>query len=372
MRAWGSQIPASEITGCRTGDSRARGRGSGSRYLRAESKTSTIAWLTAIALLSPLGAAAQSIEELKRQLKEKDAEIERLRERVVILEEDATPRRLEDTKQAPEPAASDEGSEDEEDITRALERALVRERGSLLPFRFFEVEPNFVYSHFNSDDLRRDAFGPGMAARAGLPWKSQFDISVPYVFEHRSGAVSNEANGVGDVSVGVSHQLLREQEFVPDLIIGANYQVATGENTAFESANPVVLGAGFDSIDGSLTAVKRIDPLVFFGSYTFTHVFPEDKSGLDVDPGNVNAVRFGTILATGPNTSLRMAFNLTFFEELEIDNTDIPGSDDPLGIIEFGGSIALNDAMALDVLVGAGVTRNAPDFRVTAALPTRF
>jgi hypothetical protein len=260
-----------------------------------------------------------------------------------------------------------------EDSNRALERALVRERGLLLSSGVYEIEPNFIYSHASSGTLRRDSYGPGIALRAGLPWGSQLDASLPYVVERRqTGAATTNSSGVGDFSIGLSHQLLTEQGARPSLIGSLSYQAATGKNTVFESGTPVAHGTGFNSIQASLTAVKRVDPLVYFGSYTFGHSFSRRKAGVEVDPGNSHGIRFGAALATSPETSLRAAYNLTFFDKTRYGGAELAGTDTPYGLLEFGGSTVLTDSMALDVVVGAGLTRSAPDFRITVALPIRF
>lgn len=326
--------------------------------------------LGSLALLMSSPLFAQSVEELQRRLAERDAEILQLRQRVDVLEREVTPRRIMQTRAAPAVA-----EDEQEDSNRALERALVREGGLLLSPGTFEVEPNFIYSHSINDSaaFRRDSFGPALAFRAGLPWHSQFEFSLPYVVEHRrSGTLSTNSSGIGDLSLGISHQFLIERPSVPSLIGAISYRVSTGKNTIFESATPVAHGSGFDSVQGSLTAVKRVDPLVFFGSYSYAHSFAREKNGIEVDLGNSHGLRFGTALATGPDTSLRAAFNMTFFDKTRFGGSALAGTDEPAGLLEFGGSAVLSESTALDVVVGAGVTRSAPKFRITIALPIRF
>lgn len=321
--------------------------------------------LTALAS-SPL--FGQSLEELTRRLAEKEAENQRLRERIEMLEREVTPRRI---KQSTRPLVI----EDQGDSNRALERALVREGGLLLSAGRFEAEANFVYSHRNDalSGVRRSAFGPGLSLRAGLPWRSQLELAVPYVFERRrDNGISTRSDGWGDLSLGLSHQILREQGARPSLIGGIAYLAATGRNTVFESATPIAHGSGFDALQASLTALKRVDPLVFFGTYSFIHNFPETRNGARIRPGNTHGLRFGTALATGPDTSLRAALNLSFFDKTRMDGVPLAGTDDPSALLELGGSVVMTESMALDVLVGAGLTRSAPDFRITVALPIRF
>lgn len=327
-------------------------------------------WVAGIALILSASAFGQSAEELKQRIAEKEAEIQQLRQRIQVLEREVTPHRIRLGR-----TASDVPEDDQEDSNRAMERALVRERGLLLSPGTYEIEPNFVYSYIDSDstDFRRHSFGPALSVRVGLPWHLQFDVVLPYVAERiRSGGEETRSHGRGDLVLGISHQFLTEQASRPSLIGALSYQAATGRNTVFESPRPVTRGSGFDSLQGSLTAVKRVDPLVFYGSYSYTHHFSEPKTGIKVEPGDTHGLRFGTALATGPDTSLRAALNVSFFEKTRFGGVALAGTDDTAALFEFGGSLVLTESMALDVLVGAGLTRSAPDFRVGIALPIRY
>ncbi|MCM0044108.1 MAG: hypothetical protein NBV65_05690 [Burkholderiaceae bacterium] len=320
-----------------------------------------------IASLLAASVHAQDLNQLRRQLADKEAEVRQLRQRIDTLERELTPRRV------PAPTRTAAPEDEDGDSNRALERALVRERGLLLSARTVEVEPNFVYSHLAIDGLRRDAYGPGLAIRAGLPARWQLEAGVPYVWERReSGGTVSRAHGEGDAYVAASRQLLTERGSLPSLIGTLSWQFSNGRNTLFDAGQPVALGSGFDGVSASLTALKRTDPLVFFGSYAFTHLRPARKGVGEVDLGNSHALRFGVALATSPTTSLRTAFSLRTFERARIGGLAVPGTDESVGLLELGASAVLSPSTAIDVLVGAGVTRAAPDFRIGVALPIRF
>src|SRR5450759_2886616 len=322
--------------------------------------------------------AQESVDELHRRVAEKDAEIQR--KNAEIEQKDAEIQRLTqratvlDQAPAQAPPTAPPPTSDE-DINRALERALVREGGLLLSSGTAEIEANFQYSHQSIDTIafRRDAFGPAFDSRVGLPWRSQFEVQVPYVVEYRRTAVeSHNSNGVGDISLSLSHQLVADREGVPGLIGAFNYSLATGRNTLFSQPVPIGLGAGFDAVGASLTAVKRVDPLVFFGTYAFTHSFSGTQGGNAVDLGNSNGLQFGAILAASPTTSLRTAFSLTFFDKTRFNGVALSGTDEPAAIFELGGSVLVLARTLLDVSVGAGVTRSSPDFRLNVALSVRL
>jgi hypothetical protein len=325
-------------------------------------------YLLAAAILSIAAPVfADNVEDLRRQIAEKEAELRQLRARMHALERAAAMHQNDSVR-----ASVDELPQDS---TRALERALVRERGLLLSAGTKEVEANFVYTHEkdNASGFRRDSYGPGIAIRVGLPLRSQFELAVPYVFERRQDNLgATRDHGIGDAVASISHQFAIERGAMPALIGTLIYVSSTGRNTVFESNRPVALGSGFRAVQGSMTAVKRVDPLVFFGSYSYMHNYADTRGGVRVDPGNNHGLRIGTALAASPSTSLRAAFTGTFYDEARVGGVALRGSDDPVGMLELGASVTMSDSTALDVSVGAGVTHNAPDFRISVALPIRF
>lgn len=312
--------------------------------------------------------SAQTNQELQRKIAEQAATIERQQQRIELLERELTPARVgTDTtaSAAPQDAAADSN--------RALERALVRERAVLLSSGSAEVEPNFVASHSSGDGgFRRTSFGPGVTLRVGLPKRWQAEASLPYVFEEiRIGSQKTRSDGVGDLSVAASHQIITESDKLPSVIGGLSYQAATGRNTSYENGPLVALGGGFPSLQAYVSANKRVDPLVFFGSLSATRFQARDKDAGRVRPGNIYGLRFGTALATAPATSLRAAFSINVLDKTRINGARVP-TDDVNAFLELGGSAVLTADTAIDILFAAGLTRNTPDFRLMVSVPTRF
>jgi hypothetical protein len=328
-----------------------------------------------------LGGAvnAQTIEQLQEQLRQKEAEINELKTKIEEMTKvrSAQEARREELRPEFEAFLRDREKrrpEDDEAATRALERALVREGGALLPAGTFEVEPFFNYSHAERTEanFRRDAFGPGVEVRAGLPWHFQFSANLPYVVEYTNDASgSRTTHGIGDPTFSLTYQMLREREWVPNLFTTLNYKPDVGRNTTFLSTAPVAIGSGFTTLSAGLTATKRRDPVVVFGSYNFLHTFSERKNGVEVELGNDHNVRMGTIFAASPDTSLRAAFDLTFQDSIRVGDL-VVDRHKPVGIFEIGGAMVLSERALFDVVLGVGVTNSAPDYRIAVALPIRF
>lgn len=194
-------------------------------------------------LAAPAGAADPTLDDLRRQLRESQAQVERRDEvindlvrRVGELERRAAasaattvpgvvpprgpvPASLRAPPQRPAPGRGsllaqqpgDPGAAppppkpgqapgaievDEQAAERALERTLVAGGALLLPFGQAEFEPSFNYTRRDGDvptlvsvggdlvggdqNVKRDEMVPALGLRIGLPWDSQLEFGLPY------------------------------------------------------------------------------------------------------------------------------------------------------------------------------------------------
>jgi hypothetical protein len=291
-------------------------------------------------------------------------------------------------------AGPQQEQEDPDAALRALERTLVEEGGLLLPEWAVEVSSEIEYTYNNSGNVllvpgvgavdqhvRGDTIENTGTLRVGLPWATQADLRVPYIFNQEkvstAGLDDNKSlgSGLGDIEIGLTKQLLRESDVAPDLLGAVRWRAPTGDSAFEIDDDEVATGSGFHAISGHLTAVKSREPLVFFGSLSYTSNLPDSKSGVDIDPGDTIGLSLGSILAAGPGTSLRSGLDLNFSRETEVDGRALPGSDGVSAVLELGAAAVLPFSeykSLLSVTAGVGVTDDAPDFQIGVALPYRF
>ncbi|MGH6946704.1 MAG: hypothetical protein ACREDZ_05200 [Kiloniellales bacterium] len=279
---------------------------------------------------------------------------------------------------------------DEEDVERALERTLVQTGALLLPPGAFEIEPSFAYTRRESDapllvalngtivageqEIARNEFDINVDLRAGLPFDSQLEFAVPYRIVNQDTAASvnfspmvgadDTGMGFGDVSVGLAKIFTRESGWRPD-VIG---RVTWDTNTAQQFDSGVALSGGFHEIRGSLTALKRQDPLAFVGGVFYEAAF---ESG-DIDPGDSIGFSLGAVLAASPETSLRAVFDQSFVDEVEIGGARVEGSNQVMGAFTIGAASIVGHGILLDVAGTIGMTEDAPDYAVAVSVPIRF
>jgi hypothetical protein len=289
--------------------------------------------------------------------------------------------------EAPAPSESEEAGAADEGA-RALERALVREGGLVLPRRVIEVEPRFEYVYRGvqglnvvtvnglpqaaQQDRRSDKAEASVAIRAGLPKSFQVEARLPYVWLDQNRATSSvvseseRVSGWGDIELGVSKQVATARR--GGVLGSLLWKTATGEH----ELGRLSPGSGFPSLQAALTVVTREDPLVFFLSPSYTWVYERDRNGVVVDPGDAIGLKAGTLLAASPETSLRTSFELSRAARTRIDGQHVAGSDTMIGILELGVAKTLTRRTLLDVQLGIGITPDAPDFRIRLAVPIRF
>lgn len=304
----------------------------------------------------------------------------------------ATPPPLPQTAQRSSPPRLGSFEVDEDAAQRALERTLTQSGALLLPRGSMSLTPSITYQRTERDSpvvvdlvnpatgatspaianqsLRRNEFVARGEFRAGLPMESQFELSVPlqHVRASRRDALGDvsDANGsgIGDITVGLAKTFMREKGPLPDLIGRVSLNTGTGKRTDGQ----VSLGSGYRQLTGELVALKRQDPLAFFASASYGHVFERDG----IKPGAVTGLSIGTVLAASPATSLQFGFSQVHRRRQEINGAPVPGSDETYGLVNIGASSVLSRDMMLIVSAGIGVGSDAPKYSFNVALPITF
>jgi hypothetical protein len=284
---------------------------------------------------------------------------------------------------------------DEEAAERALERTLVVTGALLLPFGTADIQLSFAYIRSQEDvptfseqgrqlialqEVRGNTFNGDLFLRFGLPFDSQLEVGIPYryveqevIIERGFGARANteaHGSGFGDITLGLAKGLLHEHGWWPNLIGRVTWDTDSGET----SDDGFALGGGFNELQGSLTMIKRQDPLVFIGSASYGTTFEKD----DINPGDQLGFSVGALLAASPETSLSIILNQTFVNELEVGDRALSGSDLVVGTLNFGASSIIGRGKFLGLTAGIGLTDNAPNYSVGISfavpfnIPTRF
>lgn len=367
--------------------------------------TGSLILLLTLPVASPVRAGQEQTRELENQLRQRDQVILELLDRVEALERQVgvSPAKSKATSgpgkdaQGNGPTRPDSHARtpglvvaDETMAERALERSLTRAGALLLAPGVFEFEPRLTYSRQEETspgfvisgsgviaaqtELNSDTFTAIMIFRYGLPGDAQLEIGVPYQWRRTEtvtsvnfspiSASTRSGNGAGDVQVSLAKTLLRGESQQPSVIGRLTWDTDSGRR----SDNGVALGGGYNDVQGSLTFIKRQDPVVFVGGLSYQHSFEKDT----VQPGAIVSASFGSYLALNPQTSMSFTLNMARQQETRIAGSPLAGSDRTIGTFVIGGSTLISRGTLLNLSVGIGLTRDASDFSVTASLPMRF
>lgn len=292
----------------------------------------------------------------------------------------------------------DQRREQEQLIRSSFERTLIDKGGLLLPPGTVEISPSFSYTHSSSDNIvidgftilpilvigdifseriRRQSVQSTISIRAGMANDFQAEIRIPYGYQHLSRLsadneeTNTDAHGLGDIDLTLSHQFLRGTGRMPDIVGGVTWKTTTG-GSPFEQEEGLSFGSGYNSLRGSITVVKVKDPVVFFGStsYTFSPVVYEDIGRFD--PGDTFGIELGLALALNLDTALSFGFEQHFTRASTLDDLAVPGSYISTGTFLIGTSFALGQNVSIDFSVGIGLTEDAPDMQMGITVPFRM
>jgi hypothetical protein len=349
-----------------------------------------------------LGASAYAQTGPAPAGEDKDRVIENLLRRVEALErklekaagEASRPSPGAQSPVSPPPPSPDRAAANqpaEEETSRALERALIREGGLVLPEKAYELEPRLLYTYRSSNgldivntggaaqvarqDLKASLATASLALRVGLPAATQLEVVQPYSIssERRVAAglldESDRTSGFGGWEMAFTKQVLTETRQMPAVLGSLRFRQRAHSD---DLGQPTAAGSSFRSVQGSAVVVKRMDPMVFIGSATYAHNYSRALDGSHIDPGDSIGIKLGSVLALSPRASQQLGVEFIRSAETSVNGIRVPGSSAVDALLTAGFSFVLSPRALLAIDLGFGLTSTSPDFRLGIAMPVRF
>jgi hypothetical protein len=302
----------------------------------------------------------------------------------------------------------------ERQATEALDQALIVRGGLLLPSGTLEIDnttsyfaassdhvtingfallPVLVVGDITSQRTREDHLHPSLTTRLGLPHKFQFDVLIPHGYElirsvdANNNETSSSSFGLGDIQAGISRQLMTEHGRLPDMLANVRFKSTTGKDSFDLTSSETALRSGFNGLQGNLTLAKSSDPVVFFGTLSYTanlaadHTVsandPTTSGALTVGhfkPGDSVGFQLGSILALNPETSMTLGWDQRFTRATQLNGVDVPASFLLEGTLRLGTTHLYAPGKTVDLSFGVGLTPDTPNlqFRWTSLSVCRF
>ncbi|MFO1152898.1 MAG: transporter [Rhodospirillales bacterium] len=209
----------------------------------------------------------------------------------------------------------------------------------------YKLEGDLVLSYLRNDQtVQNDKVASIIPAiRFGLIEDMEGFVQLPYSWGRRelntfNGVERNDADGIGDLRFGLKYSLVPQSATFPNIIGSLSASAPTGETPylkpppgapatglARDIRDPfaVQLGSGHWSISPGLTAIKSFDPLILFAGVNYTHFFPEEYYGVDVEPGDLYDVNGGLGFAVNDSGTISGQVFAGYQEEWVFNGTHV-------------------------------------------------
>ncbi|MBB5419665.1 hypothetical protein QF000_004637 [Paraburkholderia atlantica] len=249
--------------------------------------------------------------------------------------------------------------------------------------------------------------------RYGVSDRINVDVDVPYVYRRSTfivggagGAASTlsdatvSSHDIGDVNFGIYYQFVRETNALPDVVGSLRVKAPTGsspfgekvvqvdaDNTNLVAPTRLPTGTGFWNITAGLSVLKTYDPVVLFGSVSYTYNIARSFADISSVQGQTEpaTVKLGDIVQFGGGVALAFSdkdsASVSFTMALEPESKTkapggsyqkVPGSETTAAAMNFGLNHVVNKHLTINGSVSIGLTPDAPNFVVGVRFPYTF
>jgi hypothetical protein len=264
----------------------------------------------------------------------------------------------------------------------------------------------------NLDQTKSHTLTYDVIGRYGLTDRLSMDVDVPVVYRNTnfiSGGAGGSASALsdatlhttalGDVSMGLYYQLVRESGSAPDVVGSVRVRAPTGrkpfgiklvpadpQNDNLNIAEQLPTGNGVWAVTAGLSVLKTYDPVVLFANASYTYNIKrsvDDISSVqgqvtpaDVKLGDTIGIGGGLALALNDRTSMSLAFNAAFSGSTEVSSDGVKqtviGSRANVATMTLGFNHVLGKGLSISTAVGIGLTPDAPNYTVALRFPYTF
>ncbi|PXW26599.1 hypothetical protein [Paraburkholderia caballeronis] len=249
--------------------------------------------------------------------------------------------------------------------------------------------------------------------RYGLTDRISVDVDVPYMYRNSSfivggaggaaGTLSDasvSSHAIGDVNFGIYYQFLKETNNLPDVVgslrvkaptgtspFGIKVQQLTQDNTNLVAPGELPTGTGFWNVTAGMSVLKTYDPVVLFGSLSYTYNVARSFADISsvvgqTQPANVklgDIIQFGggVALAFSDKDSASISYTMALQPKSKTKApggawSDVPGSQTTAAVLNFGLNHVINKHLTINGALSVGLTPDAPNFVVGVRFPYTF
>ena len=184
-----------------------------------------------------------------------------------------------------------------------------------------------------------------------------------------------ELNGIGDIKFGLKYNTINEGPDRPAIVTGITASAPTGKSPNFDPSkgqniaqaadirDPTIpqIGTGHWILTGSVTALKSYDPLILFGTISYSHWLPRKFFGTLVEPGDVWEVNSGLGFAVNDTDTLAGQLFIDYANRWKFTGNPITQTGITPINLKLGYTHILSPTDLINPSVIFGLTRDAND-----------
>lgn len=217
----------------------------------------------------------------------------------------------------------------------------------------------------------------------GLRNNLTLNTSLPLIYKLDTLG-SKTAMGLGDVSVGLRWQPIPLKRGLPSTTLFTSLSTATGDSPyEINSSKDLSTGKGYYSLSGGLSMSKVTDPLVIYGSTSFS--IASKISGLNqargnraitsVTPGNTLGFSVGFAYSMNYDVSMSASYQHSISANSRFgfsDGTFVEPAAQVSSSLNYTLSLRTSPKRIVNISMGYGLTEDSPDVTLGFSMPLEF
>ncbi len=238
-------------------------------------------------------------------------------------------------------------------------------------------------SRLRIQDDAQHSFTNSIDVSYGLRDNLTLNTSLPLVYKLDTLG-GKTAMGLGDISMGLRWQPIPLKRGLPSTTLFTSLSTATGDSPyEINSSKDLSTGKGYYSLSGGLSMSKVTDPLVIYGSTSFS--IANKISGLNqargnraltsVTPGNTLGFSVGFAYSMNYDVSMNASYQHSISANSRFgfaDGTSVEPQAQVSSSLNYTLSLRTSPKRIVNISMGYGLTEDSPDVTLGFSMPLEF
>ncbi|MBN2180260.1 MAG: transporter [Deltaproteobacteria bacterium] len=285
----------------------------------------------------------------------------------------------------------EEAAQKEEEILTAVDK----EEYTLTKEKSIDFQYTFEYAYASSDRLQlgiEDVTGEHqynhsmehkISVYYGLLNNLTLNTGIPFIYRYYDigGSSSKDVTDIGDITLGFGLRPFKTSGAMPNISVSGSVTLPTGRSPYKIDINKEIsTGSGLYSTGLGLSLSKAIDPVIAYGSLSYSHSFERTdlyqnlSPGLvltGVEPGDSIGLSIGMAFPLSYQSSMNLGFSYSYGFSTTYHYKNLPDAESSIGTsssISIGTGWRISPKTTISVGLGIGLT-GSDNFTLSVRVP---